>query len=55
MSVSMPRRGIQEDENSLVRGSYMHACRGHFQSSSSFLLEKMNRHRITRTPDYAKR
>src|SRR5208337_2579499 len=45
VSVSMPRRGIQEDENSPGRYRDTHACRGYFQSSSSFLPEKTNRHR----------
>ena len=54
MSVSMPRRGIQEDENSPGRYRDTHACRGYFQSSSSFLPEKMNRHGIT-PPDYAQK
>ena len=38
MSVSMPRRGIQEDENSPGRYRDTHACRGYFQSSPSLLL-----------------
>src|SRR5271165_3445219 len=38
VSVSMPRRGIQEDENSPGRYRDTHACRGYFQSSSSLLL-----------------
>src|SRR5271165_7598861 len=33
VSVSMPRRGIQEDENSPGRYRDTHACRGYFQSS----------------------
>src|SRR5271166_6791835 len=41
----MPRRGIQEDENSPGRHRDTHACRGYFQSSSSFLPGKTNRHR----------
>ena len=36
VSVSMPRRGIQEDENSPGRYRDTHACRGYFQSSSVF-------------------
>ena len=36
MSVSMPRHGIQEDENSPGRYRDTHACHGYFQSSSFF-------------------
>ena len=42
VSVSMPRCGIQEDENRLIHGGHVHACRGYFQSSSSFLPKKTN-------------
>src|SRR5271166_2555691 len=37
VAVSMQGRGIQEDENSPGRYRDTHACRGYFQSSSSFL------------------
>jgi hypothetical protein len=57
VSVTMPRRGIREDENTIIRQECTHAFPGYFQSSSSFLPEKMNRHRISLrkdepTPDF---
>ena len=38
VSVTMPRRGIREDENTIIRQECTHAFPGYFQSSSSFLI-----------------
>ena len=49
----MPRRGIPEDENTIIRQECTHAFPGYFQSSSSLLLlplggEKGDSHQIDR-------